>query len=236
MVCSLTSTLRLHAKSTIVGLDVDVHEVAFAFKENITPKKMNIVSPDGIPQSNWDYHHVVLHVRSRLHKSAWFIDLTGAQYGNHQLFYRTNIYKALFVQEMKRYYRFGFLNSVFQKLAKISGHPILDYSLRFKAVHQLGDALVSWEKQHLGIASLVALDDPALYEQKKSNLCEALSSAVATYISAANFAPAINKWLRYDVKTGCVSGRRSAGCHGQDEQRRKLDDATSIVTGLLVDM
>lgn len=72
-------------------------------------------------QTNWGYHHTVLHIRSRLHNIAWFIDLTGAQYGNHQLLYQSDEYKTIFVQDIERYYRFGFLNAMFKKLAKIGG-------------------------------------------------------------------------------------------------------------------
>jgi hypothetical protein len=182
-----------------------VHEAAFTFQENSTPQKMNLVFANGDRHPNWGYHHVVLHVRSRLHNVAWFIDLTGAQYGSNQLVHRSDVYKALFVQDMKRYYQFGFCNGMFQKLAKVGGYPMLEYGLRFKAAHQLEKTLVSWEKQHLSMADLVGLDDLALFEQKKHGLYEGLLNALATYFGATNLAPAIKKWRRYDERTGRIS-------------------------------
>ena len=94
---------------------------------------------------------------------------------------------------------------MFQQLAKINGHPILDYGLRSKAVRHLEEACVSWEKQHFSMADLVALGDCSLLEQQKQSLSEALQSALATYFDTTKATSAIKKWPRYDTATGFVS-------------------------------
>jgi hypothetical protein len=175
----------------VKGLNIDIEETSLHLKE--VPRTIKVISPNCAPMSNYPtYKHQVLLIRSRqASRKEWAIDLCGAQYGLYQVFSEWLQYDS-FVARVSGRSPPGTAKQLMNALAQGKGMPALTYGLVGRAAQAFDAAITTWEAQHGPVSRMRSLSGAA-YQQQKTDLLQAVSNAVRTFVATNDFTALVRR-------------------------------------------
>lgn len=153
------------------------------------PRRTTVVFRNGTACSNWPTCiHEVLRVTSTESGKAWYVDISGGQYGISRNFWAAEEYLATYVKAIKSVRPFGSNRKRVIKGAQWPGIPGLIMRKTMEASTHINKAIAAWVKTYgMSLAVLVRLlpDD---FESLKQNLLAALDRPVRAYVRDSDFA------------------------------------------------
>lgn len=179
-------TWRELADNGLTGLDVKLEEATVDL--GTISRMVTAFTPVGDRHDNWpDYFHNVLFVSSTKPKKKWVIDMAGAQYGIYNAFWDWTDYKTYYGVKVQAAYPFGTNRDLLKERAKARGNPFMTFGVVGIVAAQLDVAIEKWvESRGMSLAQMIALDEDA-YEEAKKSLLESMDSAVSSYVATNDF-------------------------------------------------
>ena len=169
-----------------------MEELKFHLKE--VPCFINVVSPNCPPLSNYPgYTHQVLFIKSRrASNKAWVIDLCGAQYGLYESLSEWVQYADDFVESVSSSSPLGTTKQSIDQKGQNRGKDALSYGLVGRAAQALDAATTTWEEHNGTLSRMRSLPDAA-YQQQKTDLLQAVSNAVRTFVATNDFTALVRR-------------------------------------------
>ena len=153
------------------------------------PRRTTVVFRNGTACSNWPTCiHEVVRVTSTESGKAWYIDISGGQYGINRSFWTAEEYLATYVKAIKSVRPFGSNRKRISKGAEWPGIPGLIMQKTMEAYTHVNEAIAAWVKtdgMSLAVIVRLRLDD---FETLKQSLLAALDRPVRAYVRESDFA------------------------------------------------